>query len=143
MRIKGISIAIVALAVMALSACAGNGEAQAAYDACSEKSDYGLMKLDGASVVESLTGENARVSSGLSDDLDDTLNGDGPDAGDSDSPNSLQLALTYLGDIDCLVEQTDYPGVTDDLQDGDEWDGWTYSYEQGAGSEETHRFTAK
>ncbi|MCS5732335.1 hypothetical protein [Herbiconiux daphne] len=125
-----------------LSGCASNAQAQAAYDACSGDDDYGIMKVDGSSVLVELKGDNARIASSLGDDLNDALSGNGKPK-TSDSPSSLQIALTMLGDVDCLTEQTNYPGASDDLSDGEEWDGWKYSYEKGAGSEETHRFTAR
>jgi hypothetical protein len=40
------------------------------------------------------------------------------------------------------VEETGYPGSSDQLEDGDEWDGWRYETEEGAGSEFTATFIA-
>lgn len=133
---------IVAMLIASLAGCssAGNAAAQSAYDGCiKEGAEVQLLQLDGASVSVEVTGENAQALSNMESEMNSVLNGSGTEP---DGPGGLAVALSMLGAVDCLVEATDYPGGSDDLENGDEWDGWRYSEESGAGSETTMRFTA-
>lgn len=42
-----------------------------------------------------------------------------------------------------MVGETGYPGSYDQLTDGEEWEGWRYREQSGAGSEVTFVFEAR
>lgn len=141
---------VVAIAVT-LSACSPTSpRAQEAYDTCSdsETDDLGLVQIEGSTVLVAIEGKYARAYSNFDSEIDDLMSE--MDEGTASSQerdegevSGFKVGLTMLASIDCLIEQTEYPGTSDDLTDGEEWDGWEYEYEDGAGSSETYRFTAR
>lgn len=130
------------VAITALTACsgAGNAEAQAAYDACGQPdAELQLMRLDGNQVILEVTGDNAVALSGSDEELEKVLSGQ--DTGDG--PSALAISVGLMAGMECLIEHTGYPGSSDQIKDGEEWDGWSFSEEPGTGSEFVLRFTAK
>ena len=76
-------------------------------------------------------------------------------AGNDDAVNSIEdggltqegasglvISFALLGAVACLVEETNYPGSSDQLTDGDEWDGWRFHEKSPVGSEFTATFEA-
>lgn len=117
---------------------AANDAAQAAYDAClNPKADPDLLRIDGDTVQVEVIGDNAKALAGFSDAADNlTTTG----KADDDDVDGFVVGMLMMSAVDCLVEETGYPGTSDALTDGEEWDGWTYSEEAGAGSEVTFSF---
>ncbi|GAA1174239.1 hypothetical protein GCM10009584_14300 [Ornithinimicrobium humiphilum] len=131
----------VAFGAMALTGCGGGATdeaAQAAYDACADsEADAPLFRLDGDTVHVELKGDNARQLGNMPDIAGQI----GTDPQDMDL-SGFGVGLALLAGLDCMSEHTGFPGASSDLEAGDEWEGWRYTYESGAGSEETHSFTA-
>ncbi|GAA2185039.1 hypothetical protein GCM10009785_35210 [Brooklawnia cerclae] len=126
--------------VLALTACssAANDAAQAAYDACHKpdaKTD--LFRLDGNTVHIEVKGDAAKTMAG-GDDIAENLDTSGEFA-EGDLDGFGIMAGMYFG-VECLAEETGFPGSVDELRDGDEWDGWRYSEESGVGSEVAFSF---
>lgn len=140
MTARRIPLAAAAGLVLLMSACssAGSEAAQVAYDACyNEDTELDLLVLDGSEVRVEVTGDDARARSGTDDELD-ALEAGRDDVG----MDGFAVALRMLMDVECLVEETTYPGSAEQLTDGDEWDGWRYAEDDGAGSEVTFSFTS-
>lgn len=116
--------ALVPLALI-VAACSGGTpeQVQSAYDACYRHGgDNGpILKIDGNDLVVDVQGP---VAQGL-------------------SKGEIGPSMLILFTVDCVAEQAGFPGKGSDLKDGDTWDGWAYSYTEGAGSSFTMRFTAK
>ena len=132
------------LAIMVLaSGCSSSGtdSARAAYDAClNPDAATQLLKLDGDQVLVSVTGDDAKALSGAEADFDALLAGAAPST--NGAPTGIGVSMAILRDTSCLVEVTGYPGSSDQLRDGDSWEGWTYDESAGAGSEATMSFKA-
>jgi outer membrane murein-binding lipoprotein Lpp len=119
---------------------AGKEEAQAAYDAClNPKADTNVLRLDGSTVHVELVGDAAKSFSD-SDDAVDNLENAGEF--DDDDINGLVVGMLMLTAVDCMVEKTNYPGSSDDLTDGDKWEGWKYTEKDGTGAEMKMAFSA-
>ena len=135
--------ALAAAAAVTITSCGPSPSeeaAQAVYDACDQpEAKTDLVHLDGESVNVEVKGEAAKTMSG-GDDAADNLGMRGEfDDGDTEG---LAIMLATMSAVDCMVENTDFPGDSTQLQDGDEWDGWSYSEESGTGSEVTFTFTS-
>lgn len=117
---------------------AANAAAEAAFDACqpSSSADHDLLRHDGKHVRIEVTGDAARAFAGIDDEIDQLGKTDDPDF------SGMVVALQVITAAECLADETGYPGSYDQLSDGEEWDGWTYSEKKGAGSEVTFTFTA-
>lgn len=116
--------ALGASGALLLAACssAGADAAQAVYDECG---DSDLVSLDGSTVRLEMTGEAARAAAGHSDEVSD-----------------FGMMIEFISAEDCLIDATAYPGRAEALEDGDEWEGWRYSSDDGPGSEVRSAFTA-
>ena len=144
-RQRTIAVAVVAALVVAgagtgivLSASrGGNAAASAAYDACVNPKGAPILKLDGSSVRIEIKGDAAQKIAGSDEEVKSLTSGD-----TSGNLDGLMVGLELITTTDCLVKETGYPGTSDQLKNGDSWDGWSYSIDQGAGSEETQTFTA-
>jgi hypothetical protein len=134
----GAAIVVSAAVLSGCGSSAGEEAATAAYDACVKpEADTQVLVHDGSTVAIEIKGDAARALSGMEEETDALL------AGDEDtSLDGMGVGLAMLMAQDCLVEETGYPGSSDQLEDGDEWDGWRYETEEGAGSEFTATFIA-
>lgn len=124
--------------VLALAACgsANNDRAKAAYDECvTPDAEIQLLRHDKNKVILEVKGDDARATA----KIDDTIKNLGKDDASLDG---LGVMLAIVMGAECLVEQTGYPGKSDQLRDGETWDGWKYTETPGAGSEVTMTFTA-
>lgn len=119
----------------------GAGErVKKSYEKChKENAEIDLLRVDGSTVYVEFKGKDAKDASGLDDATDDLA-----DSGefDEDTFSGLAPTLALLSAVECLVDATDYPGQSDDLTDGESWDGWKYKERDGAGAEVTLSFTA-
>lgn len=113
-----------AAALLFIAGCnsAAADAAQAVYDECGGSD---LVTLDGDTVRLEMTGDAARAAAGHSEDV-----------------SAAGIMLQFISAEDCLIDATLYPGRAQALEDGDEWDGWRYSTDDGAGSEIRSAFTA-
>ncbi|GEM_PF-3054252 len=136
--VAGLTIVVTAVALSSCGSSAAEQAATAAYDACVKPdAETQVLVHDGNTVAIEIKGEAARALSGMEEETDALL------AGDEDaSLDGMGVGLAMIFAQDCLVEETGYPGSSDQLEDGDEWDGWRYSTDEGAGSEFTASFTA-
>lgn len=129
--------------VLVVAGCgpsAAEEAAQTAYDACHKpEAENDLFVLDGKAVSLAVTGGNAAAMSKGSDAAD-ALQSSGEL--DDDQISGVGIMMATLFGMECLVDETGYPGSTDELSDGEEWDGWTYNEEEGTGSEVTFTFTS-
>ncbi|PWD50248.1 hypothetical protein C8046_05805 [Serinibacter arcticus] len=129
-------IGAIAVLTLVLSSCAGGGNVEVAeevYESCS-RAGGDLIRLDGSDVLIEVLGADARSLGAAGDvDADDIAGGDLPDLG---------VAFSVVAGMSCLAEATGYPGSSDQLSDGEEWGGWTFSLRRGAGNEETSIFSA-
>lgn len=117
---------------------AANEEAQIAYDACfNPDADPNLLQLDGDTVKVEVLGENAKALAGFGDAAD---NVEASGEFDDNDVDGFVVGVLMMSAIECLVDETGYPGSSDTLTDGEEWDGWRYSENAGAGSEMTFSF---
>ncbi len=122
-----------------LTACssAASAAAEEAFEACNSGGvDNDLLHHDGKHVYIEVTGDEARAFAGIDDEIDQLGNTDDPDF------SGMAVAFKVVLAAECLAEETGYPGSYDQLSDGEEWDGWRYSEEKGAGSEVTFVFTS-
>ncbi len=137
---QGAAVVAGAVVAMCLAGCgssAGEAAAQEAYDACVKPdAKVQVLQREGKAVVISVKGDDARALAGMEDDAGAIL------SGDEASGDGLAIGLSVILAQDCMIEQTGYPGSSDQLADGDEWDGWKFEEESGAGSEFTATFTA-
>lgn len=132
-----VPVVIVALVGLTAGCSGSSAEAQAAYDACATPdAEINLVRMDGRSVLVELVGDDARVASGGEDAADEVATGELSE----DSLSGLGMSMALLFAVECLVEETGYPGTSDQLTDGDEWDGWRYTETSGAGWEFTAMF---
>ena len=125
------------------SGCSSSGteSARAAYDAClNPDAATSLLKLDGDRVVVAVTGDAAKALSGAEADFDALLAGIAPT--NDGALTGIGVSMAILRDTGCLVEETGYPGSSDQLKDGDSWEGWNYHETAGVGSETTMTFKA-
>lgn len=133
-------LATAAIGALVLSGCGGAAAdaAQAAYDECSDAdADAPLFRLDGNTVHVELRGDNARQLGNMpniGDQLDRNVAVQDLDL------SGFGVGISLLVGLECMAEHTGFPGRSADMNDGDEWEGWRFSYERGAGSEETHSF---
>lgn len=114
----------VAVAALTLNGCGGAAKeaAQAAFEACGDReAPAPVVRLDGDVVYVEMKGENAQPVEQFGD-----LRGEARE----DSA------------LECLAEHTGYPGIPGHFADGEEWDGWRYHFEDGAGYEHANVFTA-
>ncbi|HLS16151.1 MAG TPA: hypothetical protein VK095_16715 [Beutenbergiaceae bacterium] len=129
--------AVAALFLMVVAACSPpNTEAAGeVYEACHlPDAEVSLLEHQRDQVIISVTGEQAQaLGSFNTDDFSDL---------ESLDTDGVMIGLTLIMLSDCIIEETGFPGVTDQLRDGDEWDGWSYSDEGGAGSTVRMVFTA-
>lgn len=136
--------AFAAVAALGLTACgpsASEEAAQAAYDSCDRpEAKTDLVHLDDETVTVEVTGDTAKALSG-GYDAGDNLGASGEL--DEDDAAGVGLMIGVISAVDCMVENTDFPGASDELRDGDEWDGWRYAEEDGPGSEVVYSFTAE
>lgn len=133
-------IAAIGAALLAGCSSASETAAQDAYDQCfNAEAEFSLLEVEGSTVQIVVEGEAARALAGTDGEIDQVLAGDGPAEGEL---TGLGVSLAMLTTIDCLVEVTDYPGSSDQLAEGDAWEGWEYSYTDGAGSSFTASFTS-
>lgn len=141
MTYRGSVALVVGALALALAGCGAGAEAAAAvYDECaSPDSDINLVRHDGDEVMVDVRGDHARAIAGMEGWVESVESGSDPSDAQSDG---LAVGFSLMMAVDCLVEETAFPGSSVDLEDGDEWEGWRYSYERGAGSEETYIFTA-
>ena len=95
-----------------------------------------VLGHEGNTVTISVTGDDARALAGMEDDVK-AIQGGGEAQG-----AGIAVGMAIIVAQNCLIEETGYPGTSDQLVDGDQWDGWEFSEESGAGSEFTARFTA-
>lgn len=134
------AVVVAGFVMVGMAGCghsAGQESAREAYDACVKPdAEVQVLRHEGNTVTLSVTGEDARDLAGMEDDANSILDG-----GEADG-NGLAIGLAIIVAQDCMLEQTSYPGTSDQLADGDEWDGWTFHEESGAGSEFTATFTA-
>lgn len=134
------SVAALALALAGCSSSAGKDAAAAAYEACADPdAKVQVLEQDGNQVTISVAGENAKAFAGTEDETDAILAGEEID---SEGVSGLGVSFAVIMASDCLVEETGYPGSSDQLTDGEEWDGWRFEEESGAGSEFSMIFTA-
>lgn len=113
---------------------ADNDAAEAAYNACvNDAAETQIMRLDGDTVYLEVTGDAARAYAGTDDEIEDLGN---EDAG----MDGIMVMLSVVTSSQCMAEETGYPGSYDQLSDGEEWDGWRYHEQSGAGSEVTFAF---
>ena len=127
--------------VALLSGCgmsAGHQAAEAAFDVCvTPAATHQVLELEGRDVRIAVTGETARAASGADAEIDAMR------AGNYDGEiDGIAVAMSVVVASSCMVDETGYPGSYDQLRDGDEWDGWRYREESGAGSEFVATFTA-
>ncbi|MFB7797244.1 hypothetical protein [Isoptericola sp. NPDC056134] len=127
--------------VAACGSSAGEDAAQTAYDACHKtEAKIDLLEIDGNQVSVVVAGENAKAMSGSDEEIAALSNGEVPD--ETEGPSAFAVSLAAVDSADCLAEHTGYPGSYDQLTDGEEWDGWRFEEETGAGSEFTSTFVA-
>lgn len=126
--------AVPMVVLLVLAACSSQtAAAEAVYDACSDSDvETNVLERDGRDVIISVTGEDARALWAFNA-------GTGLDDIDTDG---LAIGLTMILAHRCIVDETGFPGTEDQLRDGDEWEGWSYSDESGAGSTVRMVFTA-
>ncbi|MGC0271730.1 hypothetical protein ACO0LV_01885 [Pseudactinotalea sp. Z1739] len=143
MKRRGLLLAptlAVAVLVAGCGASAAEEAAQAVYEECVRPdADHQLLEHDGPEVRIAVTGDAARARAGASGALDAVERGDDPEDVDF---TGMGIAMGVVLATECLVEETRYPGSSDQLQDGDEWEGWRFTEESGAGSEFTATFTS-
>lgn len=136
--VAGAPIAVLAAASV-LSGCtsAANEAAQAAYDECVRpESDVQVLFINEGTVSVQVKGDLARAMAESDFSAESIVNDSG------ELPESVGISLAVLAGTDCLVEQTGYPGSSDQLTDGEEWDNWRFSEESGPGSEFSLLFTS-
>lgn len=116
-------------AAFVLTGCGGgSAEAEAAAEECADE----RLTRDGSALHFEVTGSEAAAIGNL----------------DSDTPDADLIAeaggaaLSAFMTLDCLTGATGYPGSMDELQDGDEWEGWRYVEEDTVGSEIRFTFHA-
>ena len=136
------ALAVSALMVGALTSCgsASNDAAEAAFEEC-DKPDAEIRPLviKGSEVTIAITGDLARAASGTDDEIKGMADGDIPE---TSGLSGVGVLLATVAAATCLAEATGFPGSHDQLKDGDEWDGWSYSERKGVGSEAEMTFTA-
>lgn len=124
MKRRTAATALSAAALLLLTGCgssAADEAAQAVFDECDRPdAPTRLLEVDGSDVVLEVAGETAR---GIAD-------------------GDVVTSMVLLLDMKCVLEATNFPGSAEQLADGDEWDGWRASVDEGAGSEVTYVFTA-
>lgn len=136
--------ALAAVASVGLTGCgpsASEEAAQAAYDSCDRpdaKTD--LVHLEDETVTIEVTGDTAKALSGGYDAGDNLGTAGELEEGDA---AGIGLMIGVVSAVDCMVENTSFPGTSEELRDGDEWDGWRYAEEDGPGSEVVYSFTAE
>lgn len=134
----------VGVAIAGLIGCgaATSSAAQAAYDAC-HLPDYDgddLLRINGKTVSIEIKGDTARIFNQGTDAADSLKNTGEIGEGEMEG---LGVMFRVMAAANCLVDETSYPGDAGQLSDGDEWEGWSYSEDSGAGSEFSMHFTAK
>jgi hypothetical protein len=135
------SLAALALLLSGCGASADEQAAEAVYDACViEDALAQLLQLDGNAVSVVVEGEHARALAGFEDEID-ALTSSAPSSDDGEVSGTA-VAAALLLNVDCLAEETGYPGSSDQIQSGEEWEGWRVEENSGAGSESTITFTA-
>lgn len=115
------------MVVLALSGCGGAAKeaAKAVYDACADHGAFQqVVRLDGKSVYLEMKGKNAK----------DALGGY--------TPGEAVGTERYEAAEDCIAKHTNFPGLPGHWAVGDEWEGWRYHFEDGAGYERANVFTA-
>lgn len=135
MRVARPVVALSAALFVVVGGCSGgsNAAAEELFVAC-EGPGGDLLRLDGSSVLVEVLGDDARaLAEGGGTSAEDIAAGDIPDLG---------VAFSVISGMECLVEATGYPGSMDQLRDGEEWGGWTFTITPGAGNEETSAFIA-
>lgn len=128
---RAIAATAALMVIGGLAGCssAGSQAAQEAYDQCvKEDAEVQLLRLSKNTVSIEVKGDDARAYAGTSDEIE---NLGSPDS----SLSGLGVSFAFLTGAECLADVTNYPGSAEQLTDGEEWDGWRYSEEDGAGSE--------
>lgn len=132
-----------AAALSLLTACGAGAAEQAAleaYDACKASGmNRDLLRHDGNEVRIEITGEDARDVSRAGDAAENLQRNQ--EWGDDDLAG-VGTMFAALSISNCMVEETGYPGTSEQLADGESWEGWSYAEESGAGSEVLLTYTA-
>lgn len=139
-RTHATTAAVAALTLTSLVGCssAAKDAAQEAYEACkNDAASTQVMRLDGREVLIEVKGDAARAFSGVDDEIDRL--GETEDL----QMDGIVVAMNVVLAAECMVEETGYPGSYEQLTDGEEWDGWRYHENPGAGSEVTFVFEAR